>query len=243
MKKQATAALFALAGCVMQSTAHAATTYRFDNFLHIHETQWLANGTSVSLAPAEFLIPFGFASPVSITFTYDPDVALTPLDVPPDTDGVHYLENLSAPGALTDFVGTIGDYRFSMTPSVTTNVSVVLIDFYPGTDSETRLGALGSTTAIGPAFSGAFDSRVYTLAQASLSFYSGPDVHALPADLLSVPLGTTPYLQLQLVADDGSSIVSSFYVGQISEVPVPASAWLLGTGLVGLAGLGRRGKK
>jgi hypothetical protein len=243
MKRATKAALCTLAGYFMQSTAQAAPiSYRFDDWLHLHETQWLADGTSVSLSPEHFFVTFGFSSPVSVAFTYDSTAPLTPIAVQANAPGVIYLENFSATGALTNFVGTVAGHQFAMTPSTTTNMSFIQTELYPGTTVDTRLAGLGEVVSAGPAFSGTLDGKVYTLTQMSLSFFSGSDVHVLPPDLMSIPLGTTPFLQLSLTADDGSSVVSSFYLGQISQVPVPATAWLLGSGLVGLAGLGRARK-
>jgi hypothetical protein len=47
-------------------------------------------------------------------------------------------------------------------------------------------------------------------------------------------------------ANDGSSgtqfVMDNFTFNQVSEVPVPATAWLFGSGLIGLAGIVRRRK-
>lgn len=47
--------------------------------------------------------------------------------------------------------------------------------------------------------------------------------------------------QFGFLSIDGATGVASFSVG-VSEVPVPAAAWLLGSGLVGLVGVARRRK-
>ncbi|WP_101758710.1 VPLPA-CTERM sorting domain-containing protein [Oceanicoccus sp. KOV_DT_Chl] len=60
--------------------------------------------------------------------------------------------------------------------------------------------------------------------------------------------GTGDIFTLVAVGDQGSGITSNnsytFTIGaeQVSEVPVPAAAWLFGSAIVGLAGIGRKRK-
>jgi len=52
------------------------------------------------------------------------------------------------------------------------------------------------------------------------------------------------YFAARVAGFDYSGSVSSafFYGDKVSQVPVPAAAWLFGTGLLGLAGVARRKK-
>lgn len=244
MKKMTSVSLSMFAGMVLQSTAHAAPiTYRADSWWQLDETQYSSSGGSVALTSDQYLIA-GIKPALSIMFTYDSSVPLTPRAALPSNEHVTYLDAFTASGALTNVAGTLGDWHFTATSSNTNLTSFIPLDVYPGTTVHTNLGMIGPIASEGVAFAGTFGGKVYTLTDMALSFGTFGATDALPSTLHDRSFDTTALLQLQFSAADGDTVTAGFYLPtMVSQVPVPSAAWLLGSGLLGLAGAARRNRK
>jgi len=154
--------------------------------------------------------PLPVGTPFSGTFFYDSSV--------PPSDG-------RAVGALSNLAITLGDFQASATTGNVTFTASLDLTF----------GKTITTTGI-DGFSG-FTANGFTLQGIDVLFSSFPAT--LPSDLAQQP----PALAAFAFASPTSpgvtySFLSSF--NPVSEVPLPSAAILLGSGLLGLAGVSRR---
>lgn len=243
MKKITSGFLFLFSGLVFNTAVHAApVTYRADNWWHIFETHSSADGSSVQdVGVPQFLVPF--MAPLSVTFNYDASVQLTPTVVQPDTSEVDYLAAFDATGALTGIGGTIVGQSFNATPSATTNFSYILLKVYPGTDVSTTLDMVGTISGAAPEFTRASDAQVFRLTGMSFSFRSGPDVGVLPS-IPSNGMGpSNTYVEMLFTGDEDDKVVAKFYMGELTQVPLPGAAWLFGSAVLGPIALRMRRRR
>jgi hypothetical protein len=241
MKKTALGFCGLLSVLVLNTTVQAAPiNYRFEPNMHV-EFQGLPGGSLTLIGLNGPLIPASTA--LSLTFTYDSGVAVTPRDLPPNSADVIYADMFDAAGAFTNIVGALDDYRFTAADVNSMSFSYMTPNIFPGDTVYGRVGALGKTVGDdGTDFTGVLSGQNFRLANISLTFGGDPvSSGALPSHL-SLYGGGSSQVQLGFIGDDGM-VVQAAYFGVLTEVPLPGAFWLFGSSLLAPIALRRRNKK
>jgi len=138
-----------------------------------------------------------------------------------------------SPMGLTDISGSVLAYSFSDGRSVLNETNSQIAAFMVGTDGNGQIDTWWITVMEPDSYSGVGDQRVL------ISTQNDPGQSVTDWGWLYecfVPLGGT---SCAANLDYGEN---TFNPGSWSTVPVPAAAWLFGSGLLGLVGLARRKK-
>ena len=138
--------------------------------------------------------------------------------------------------AESDFVTLDGDFALSAQYAYADNAYR-----YHYSNGTLRVGEIGSEllTAV-------FSDLVVTASPsgngtfAADLIYTGGSLFTDAVDATGRGEGAVGGLSTYLLADGFTSSAVVMKIGDVSPVPVPAAVWLLGSGLVALAGMGRR---
>lgn len=162
--------------------------------------------------------------------------------------------SISSAAPLVTHIDNLGIVGTDATP-VTATETVGIGEFWYSlnftTDADAAVGSLASIglEIIGAGFDGGFDAAAYIGPDAPLAVgsdlalavpvavSSSPDPAVFVIDAIVNPSTDYSFVVHGTGLGDTSTIAS--IVG-ISSVPVPAAAYLFGTGLIGLAGVARR---
>jgi hypothetical protein len=160
MKKITVGIFRAIAALTLSAAAHAAPiNYRFDPVLHL-EMLNLGSGSSTIIGVDGPMIPASTA--FSVSFTYDPDVALTPLpELPPNVPGVVYVDGFLAPGAFTRIKVSLGDKHSLLEHVSSSGLSYLQADAAPTLYH--HVGAVGEPTGELAGLHGVFDGHSFVL--------------------------------------------------------------------------------
>lgn len=222
--------LVALMGCI--STAEAAPQQYA--FYASKVDEFDGNGYAVN--PADYL--FSTSATVFGSFTYTTNVPPLFTDVPATGDLAGYGHISYYFGSLSDFVGNVGSYTFSAASGSTLVANSNAGDGV--NDGVFNLfGTVGGNVQ-GSGFNG-FSIGGFNLL--SVNIYSVAGVDYLTSQALPAHLSTSSSIngiRLTFENDDHNQRTAVFVGPQLSSVPVPAAAWLFGSGLIGLLGVNAR---
>jgi hypothetical protein len=223
---------------MLQSTVQAAPTqYRFDGLYRLFEYLEKPDGTITQLGAGDFLIPYG--TPLSIDFSYDADVALTPLDMPEDTSQTIYGDGFWAEGAITNVFGKFGADEFGADSTRTALYSLQQIPpegWAGGPQNQSIVNGIAGTFGTDVFGSGLRSysfvraGETFTLTNFALLFYASRVDGVLPADL-NVGFDLNTQVRFYFAGDAGSGLDFT-YLGGLTEVPVPGALWLFGSSLL-----------
>jgi hypothetical protein len=232
MKKSAQVLCGLLAGIFLNTATQAAPiVYRFDKWFQLSESYSLPDGSSVQRGLGQDLPTLLPVAPLSITFKYDSSVAVIPAELPTTPPGsAYYVEAFDAPGAFTQITGTFGSYDFAVSSARDMGFATIEPSIYPGDVIQRRVGAIGPTTSHEGDYIAVLNGQDFKLAYISMSFYGGPTAGVLPA---SLPMGLDLNMNVQLLfAGADGTPMNAFYLGRLTEVPLPGAFWLFGSGLL-----------
>ncbi len=150
----------------------------------------------------------------------------------------------------TAYLGGLGSLTQSLSDNRNSLTSGIYDDYYTfstGADiSDTTLSFALEPSAEGFFQAGAFSIELYEGVSspagapiASAVSGGGQDSVSFPIDLMS----NTTYTLRTIFVFNAEAGITANATTRISQVPVPAAAWLFGSSLIGLAGLARRRRK
>lgn len=212
---------------VLSASVQAAPiTYRLESSFHV-EMQSQAGGSGGLIGANGPLITG--SQVFSAVFTYDSAVVTTPIDLPPNTADVTYLQAFLAPGAFTFLDVRIGDRQLATDNLTSSGISYLMPQFVPADTIYHRVGAVAELADDEPGLMATFGAHNFTLTYVSVTFEGGSSGGGgLPEFLTS----SDPQGHLQFTGDDGSTVSAYYMFGTLTQVPVPGAFWLFGSGLL-----------
>jgi hypothetical protein len=192
---------------------------------------------SIAASPALAAVVYGYSGD-----QFDAFNSTTTYDTSNFISGTVTLENLLA--ANTTSTPVILDFSFTdghQTLSMANGAAIVAMEFTTDEDSITNWRVELNILPSGPL-------GVGDVTQTIITYNRDADVEdtgrtqtvtgTLPAFLFISDLSSVPISSI----DFGTASTAGLWTGEIANVPLPAAAWLFGSGLLGLAGIARRKK-
>jgi hypothetical protein len=193
---------------------------------------------SIAASPALAAVVYGYSGD-----QFDAFPSTTTYDTSNFISGTVTLENLLT--ANTTSTPTILDFSFTdghQTLSMANGAAIVAMEFTTDEDSITSWRVELNILPSGPLEVGDVTQTIITYnrdtdvedagriqrVDRTLSFLSISDLSSDPVPISSIDFGTAS--------------TAGVWTGEIASVPLPAAAWLFGSGLLGLAGIARRKK-
>lgn len=248
MKKAVVGLLGLMSGLVLNSAVQAAPTeYRYDGKYQLQEYLWRQDGTGGAVATADYLIPF--ATPLSISFLYDPAAPLSPMDpadLAANTDESVFDRGYETTHAITQLSGVLGEHHFSagsMLSSLYWQTNTYAGGYVSSRDLLSGVFSRRGDEMFGTdieTFSFTHSGENFTLTKLMLG-HSGSGVEGVLPAGLAEGLGG-PQAHFYFTGDAGSTLYM-FNIGTVTAVPVPGAFWLFGSALLAPIALRRRSNK
>lgn len=220
-----------LAALTFSAIAHAAPVQY--QITAAYNGEWIWNGTQ-SVPTSNFLFTSG--TTISATFFYDATTAATSTNNPGQYDLAPYGLNSYYTGSITSFAGSVSGHTFSAATGDT------LVGDSNTSSTTGRDGVFHeagrATNASSPAYTSlqGFSLGDYTLVS-MVAYAVGPNTflsnQSLPSTLTNAIGGNTG-LNLSFQDSTGTYRTATFWNGTVTAVPLPTSALLFLSGLVGL---------